>query len=227
MYITDNIIRNALKNVYFIWGRGKTTIANKLHEKYGFYIYRTDDSRERHMRNAEPAHQPYMCRDFEREYGVKSFWELPPEVIGEREKHFLAEFTPMVIVDLIALSQKYGVVICEGDIDYAAVISIASHTVHLCNCGTKFDWFNRPDHIGMLEEIKNRHDISETEKEEIIRNAYISVGQNEGQEGQVPDWVLKYGVKNIIWNDNISIEQTVSEVERYFEFDISDKGGAV
>ena len=33
MDIADNAIKNRLKNVYFIWGRGKTTIAKKLQEK--------------------------------------------------------------------------------------------------------------------------------------------------------------------------------------------------
>ncbi len=37
MYISDNIIRNRLKNVYFIWGRGKTTVSNRLRDKYSFY----------------------------------------------------------------------------------------------------------------------------------------------------------------------------------------------
>lgn len=91
MHIADSIIKNKLKNVYFIWGRGKTTIANELHRKYGFYIYSTDDSRDRLMDQANPKDQPYMCRDFESEYGVKSFWELPAEVISEREKHFVFE----------------------------------------------------------------------------------------------------------------------------------------
>ena len=36
MFIVDSIIREKLKNVYFIWGSGKTTIANRLNEKYGF-----------------------------------------------------------------------------------------------------------------------------------------------------------------------------------------------
>ena len=27
------------RNVYFLWGRGKTTIANELHRKYGYYVY--------------------------------------------------------------------------------------------------------------------------------------------------------------------------------------------
>lgn len=89
MIIADNVLREKLKNVYFLWGRGKTTIANTLQEKYGFCIYRTDDGREQQMKIADPAYQPYMCRDNIREYGVGSFWELPPEVIAKREKYFL------------------------------------------------------------------------------------------------------------------------------------------
>ena len=94
MVIADSIIKNKLKNVYFIWERGKTTIANQLREKYGFYIYSTDKSRERQVKLANPIDQPYMCSNFQKEYGVKSFWELPKKVIAEREKHFVEEMTP-------------------------------------------------------------------------------------------------------------------------------------
>lgn len=121
MYIADNIIKNRLTKVYFVWGRGKTTISNKLRDKYGFYVYSTDDSRDRHRTAANPVHQPYMCYDFEKEYGVKDFWELPRKVIGEREKHFLAEMTPIIITDLMVLSETHDVIICEGDIDYEMV----------------------------------------------------------------------------------------------------------
>ena len=62
MYISDNIIRNRLKNVYFIWGRGKTTVSNRLRDKYSFYVYRTDDGRDRLRKAADPLYQPYMSR---------------------------------------------------------------------------------------------------------------------------------------------------------------------
>ena len=39
MNIADNIIRQKLTNVYFIWGRGKSTIANELSKNFGCYIY--------------------------------------------------------------------------------------------------------------------------------------------------------------------------------------------
>ncbi len=218
MIIADNIIKDRIKNVYFIWGRGKTTIANELNRKFGYHIYDVDASRYRHMKSANPKYQPYMCRDFVKEYGIKSFWALPSEVINERELHLLHEFTPMVIMDLILLASEHDVIICEGDIEYDAVIPVASHTVHLSNCGTRFDWFNRPDHIATLDSIKNRTDLTEKEKEDIIKNAYDSVGQ---EEGEIPDWVIKHGIKNIEWNDRTSIEQTTLEVSQYFKLPYS------
>ena len=218
MYIPDNIIRKRIENVYFIWGRGKTTIAKKLHEKHGFYIYSTDDSRASHVKAADANNQPYMCRDIRgimKEYGVKDFWALPKEVIREREDHFVQEMTPMIIAVLIELSQKHDIIICEGDIDYKVVIPVASHAVHLCNCGKKFDWFKRSDHDDVAEDMKKRNDLSEEEKQAIIENAYACVAEDEGI---VPDWVKEYNIQNIIWDDDTSIEQTACDVDRYSNF---------
>lgn len=88
MNIADNVIKRKIKNVYFIWGRGKTTISKELVKKHDIFIYSTDDSRSWHLKNASPQYQPNICRDFEKEYAVSSFWELPKEVIAECERHF-------------------------------------------------------------------------------------------------------------------------------------------
>ncbi|MDE6763350.1 MAG: hypothetical protein K2J73_06700 [Oscillospiraceae bacterium] len=214
MNIADNIIKNKLKNVYFVWGRGKTTVANKLRDKYGCYIFGTDEARDRNIAYASPEHQPYMCRDFVREYGVNSFWELPAEVIKDREKHFLQEVTPMIVADLIALSAHYDTVICEGDIDYEAIIPIAEHFVYLNNCGTKFDWFNRPDHENIVEITNKRTDMTDTERAAVIRKAYDAVS---GNEGVVPDWVLENGVNVISWYDSVTVEETAAEAAEYLD----------
>lgn len=84
-----------------------------------------------------------MCRDFQKEYGVESFWELPNEVIAEREEHFVREMTPMMIAELIALAEAHPVILCEGDLDYHAVAPIATHCVHLCNCGAGYFGFSQ------------------------------------------------------------------------------------
>ena len=213
MHIADNIIRNKLKNVYFIWGRGKTTIARELGNKYGCYVFSTDEARDRNIMYACPEYQPYMCRNFEVEYGVNSFWELPKEVIKDREKHFLSEVTPMIIADLIALSSQYETVICEGDIDYITIIPIAQHFVYLNNCGTKFDWFNRPDHENIVESTNKRTDLTDEEKAAIMTKAYDAVS---GNEGVVPHWVLENGVKVISWDDKVTVEDTAAETAEYF-----------
>lgn len=160
-----------------------------------------------------------MCRDFQKEYGVKSFWELPQQVIAEREKHFLEEMTPMMIAELIKLSSLHKIIICEGDIDYYAVAPIATHTVHLCNCGTSFDWFSRPDHENIRHSVEKRTDLGETEKQSIIENAYKTVA---GNEGVVPDWVIDLNIKNIAWDEHKSVEVTTKEVATYFGFNAYD-----
>lgn len=216
MLIADNIIKNKLKNVYFILGRGKTTIAYEIHRRYGYYIYDVDKARDRHYFDADPLYQPHMCRDYVKEYGVPDFWALPSEVIEERETHWLNEFTPMAVIDLIELSTIHDIIICEGDIDISIIlpVQIASHIIYLSNQGIKFDWFNRPDHDS-LDDIKHRSDLTESEKNDIIRNAYASVANNESM---IPDWTMENNIKVIIWDDNTSIEQTTSEVIQHFKF---------
>lgn len=213
MDISDNIIRNKLKNVYFIWGRGKTTVANILRNKYGCCVFSTDEARDRNMANARPEYQPFMCRDFVKEYGVNSFWELPKEVISYREEHFLREVTPMIVADLIALSDSYEIIICEGDIDYTAIIPVAEHFVYLNNCGTKFDWFDRPDHENIVEITNKRTDLTDGEKAAVIQNAYNATS---GNEGVVPAWALANGVKVISWDDSVTAEETAAETAEYF-----------
>ena len=215
MNIADSIIKNKLKDVYFIWGSGKTTIANRLNEKYGFYVYSTDESRNRQMKSANPVDQPYMCRDFEKEYGVKSFWELPKEVIAERETHFVAEMTPMMVAELIQLSSLHKVIICEGDIDYCAIAPVATNMVHLCNQSTAFDWFDRPDHENIRDTVARRTDLSDEEKQRVIEKAYECVTP---AELSAPGWVTELGIKNIVWNDHTSIDATAAEVAEYFGF---------
>ena len=215
MNIADSIIKNKLKNVYFIWGSGKTTIANSLSKKCGFYVYSTDESRNRQIKLANPVDQPYMCRNFEKEYGVKSFWELPKEVIAEREVHFVAEMTPMMVAELIQLSSLHNVIICEGDIDYSAIAPVATNAVHLCNQSTSFDWFNRPDHENIRDTVAGRTDLNDEEKQRVIEHAYECVTP---AESNIPDWVTELGIKNIIWNNHTSIDTTASEVAEYFGF---------
>lgn len=66
--------------------------------------------------------------------------------------------TSMMIAELIQLSAKHDVIICEGDIDFGAVMSIASHSIYLCAKSDTFDWFERPDHDDVRQNL-NREQI--------------------------------------------------------------------
>ena len=222
MNIPDNIVKQKLKNVYFIWGTGKTTTANELHKRHGFYVYHTDYSRQTHFQNAEPEYQPAMCRDILKEYGIKDYLGLPPKVAGEWEREIVREFTPMIIADLIGLASQHEVVICEGDIDEDTVITVSTNIVVLSNHGKKHDWFDRPDQRHMLENIRNRTDLTEQEKDELIKNAYAIVGGNSDEKNnhihEIPRVVTQYGIRHIIFDDSTTIPGTVALVEEYFGF---------
>lgn len=213
MLIPNNIIAEKLKNVFFILGRGKTTVANKLNSKYGCYVYSNDDARDRMMELASPELQPYMCRDYVSEYGVKSFWALPKEVIADREVHFLEEVTPMIIAELLTLAEQHEIIICEDDINSGMIAQISENIVYLQNCGTKFDWFDRPDHLESIEAIRKNNELTEAEKREIIDNAYRSI---ETCETELPDWVIENKINVIRWDDSVSPDETADDTARCF-----------
>ena len=134
--VADHVLSEKLNNIYFIWGRGKTTVAETLRARYGFYVYSTDDACPRLMKKAAPSQQPYMCRDCLHKYGVTNIRALPSEKYSDWEHHVVAEMTPMILSELVILGAQHQVVLCEGDIDYAAVMELDVHAVHLHQCGS-------------------------------------------------------------------------------------------
>ena len=208
MVIQDNTLKQKLENIYFVWGSGKTTLANALAEKYGFYVYHTDDSRSWHFKNTSPEHQPAMCRD------VPDFWALEKDDALNWEKSIVTEMTPMIVADLIYLSGKYEKIICEGDIDIDLIAPVVTNAVTISNYGDSYDFFNRPEQLHMIEEIKSR-DISQDEKDKLIANAYSIVGGSSSKEP--PKETVLYGIKEIIRTNKTTVYDTVAEVEKYWE----------
>ena len=208
MEIENNILKQRLKNVYFIWGSGKTTIANALAEKYGCFVYHTDYERARHARSADPDYQPALCRN------VPDYWALDPEDAKQWERDIVREFTPMVVADLLALAPQNQYVICEGDIDIDQIMLVASHVVTISNYGSAYDFFDRPDQQVMLREIQERPGLSDADRERLIENAYAIAGQTSSHT--IPYETNKYGVKQIIRYDDTTIEETANTVAAFF-----------
>lgn len=210
MIFSNGVIKRALENVYFIWGSGKTTAANALAERHGFFVYHTDESRSRHFHNADPNDQPAMCRD------VPDFWALEPEDALAWEGAVVKEMTPMIVAELIGLAAQHKGVICEGDIDIDQIAPVAANAVTISNHGAEYDFFSRPEQAHMLEEIKSRTDIDESEKQRRIENAYRILRCAETDRFAIPRETRLYGVKQIIRDSSSSVETVVNMIEQHW-----------
>ena len=121
--VAEHVLSEKLANVYFIWGCGQTTVAAALRERYGFYVYSTEDAWPRLMRKAVAA-QSHMHRECQRTHRAQ----------------FTAEMMPLMLSELVILAAQHRVILCEGELDYAAVVPLSANTVHLRRCGNAPDW---------------------------------------------------------------------------------------
>ena len=216
MNIPDNILKQKLQNVYFIWGgccAGKTTSASELLRKHGYYWYSTDYNRSKHFANALPEYQPAMSRRLDP-------FAISKEEALQWEREIVREYTPMVVADLIELAAIHQVVICESDIDIDAIMPIVTNAISLSYWGSvPRDFFSRPDHANMLDAIRNAPDLSELEKQERIKNAYALASDFPSDvKKETPREVVEYGVKHIVTYETTSIDEMVNMIEDFFGF---------
>lgn len=203
LLIPENVMKRLLQNVYFIWGDG-AAVADELGRRYGLFVYHTCEHRYKHSQNADPKFQPGLCRIAE---DMPNFFAQDPEDAMQRERETVHDFTPMVIMDLIQLTAKHEKIICENDIDIDSIIQIVTHAVVISNDRS---W---DDFIGQYENEVRRRDISEDEKERIIRKINAVWGKGKPEN---PRETNQYGVKQILLDDHSSVEQTAEVVAKYF-----------
>ena len=215
MIIADNILKEKLKNVYFITGSGKTTIANEMSKHIGnCYVYHTEN-RGPFFKIADPIYQPAMCRD------VPDYFALDKDDAHNWEVNIVKEFTPMIIIDLIYLSSKYDVVICEGDINLELIIDaiVKENMVYIKHIGKCSDFFDRPDQRHMIDSVLNDETLSDEEKTIKIEKMYDIVGRptNEIKEYSIPDVIKDNGIQVIVRYDHNSVEENTNKVLEYFK----------
>ena len=138
---------------------------------------------------------------------MTDFYEQDPEDAMRRERGIVHDYTPMVIMDLIKLTAKHEKVICENDIDIDSIIQFITHAVMISNDKPLGDFISRYE-----SEIRNRN-IPENEKEKLIRkvNAVWGKGKPENPRETNP-----YGIKQIIWDDNSTVDKTADIIAEYF-----------
>ena len=210
LQIPDNVLKRLLQNVYFILGDG-AAVADELGRCYGLNVYHTCDHRDKHSQNADPRFQPGLCRF---EENTLDFFTRDPEDAMRHEREVVHDFTPMVIMDLIQLTANHEKVICENDIDIGSIIHVVTHAVVISNDSSWDDFFDRYE-----DEIRRR-DISEVEKERLVRKMKSIWGKGKPEN---PREAAPYGIKQIIWDANSTVEQTAEMIAEYFGLTAPDQ----
>ena len=158
MVFQDNIIKEYLRNVYFITGTpcgGKTTVSRALGKKHGIPVYDIDEHFEAHQVISDAEHQPNMNKRFE---SADEFFGRSPEEYRQWLTDNVREQMDFVLLDLMRLSQN-GPIICDCHLtlEQAEKITDPSRIVFMLRepVGIIDEYCNRPDHQDFKEYIES------------------------------------------------------------------------
>ena len=211
MIFQDNVIKEYLKNVYFITGTpcgGKTTISRELGKRYNLLVYDIDEQFEKHQKISNPAFQPSMNKAF------NDADEFFGRTVEEYKKWLIdntREQLDFVLLDLIRLSQNQIVLCdCHLTVEEADKLTEASRIVFLIKEPSDLvdDYCNRPDHQAFSDFINSTSNI---EKAKAICNATLK-SLNEKRCNDIK-------CSNYFWierTENSTVNETVRKVEQHF-----------
>ena len=211
MIFQDNVIKEYLKNVYFITGTpcgGKTTISRELAKRHNLLVYDIDEKFESHQQVSNAAFQPAMNKEF------KDADEFFGRTVDEYKKWLLdntREQLDFVILDLIRLSQNQIVLCdCHLTMKQAGQITEPSRIAFLIKEPSNIidDYCNRPDHQGFCDFINSASDV---EKAKETCNATLK-SLNEKHYFDIKK-------SEYFWLERTpqsTVKETADKVERYF-----------
>lgn len=213
MIFQDNVIKEYLKNVYFITGTpcgGKTTISRALAEKHGFKVYDIDEQFPRHQQISSPNFQPSMNKEFKNadEFFGRTVEEYKKWLIDNTREQF-----DFVLLDLIQISQNQIVLCdCHLTVDEADILTDLSRVVFLIKDPTNLvdDYCNRPDHQGFNDFINSTTNV---ENAKLLCNATlksINVERCRQIKNSQYFWIER--------NDNSTVEETMHKLEQHFQW---------
>ena len=213
MIFQDNVIREYLKNVYFITGTpcgGKTTISRKLAKRHNLLVYDIDEQFAKHKKISTSEFQPSMNKVF------KDADEFFGRTVEEYKKWLIdntREQLDFVLLDLIRLSQNQIVLCdCHLTMEQAEKLTEASRIVFLLKEPSNLvdDYCNRSDHQGFRDFINS---TSDTEKAKALCSATLK-SLNEKSYNDIKNssyfWIER--------TENSTVYETVRKVERHFGF---------
>lgn len=210
MIFQDNVIKEYLKNVYFITGTpcgGKTTISHALAEKYGLELFDADERFDEHRKISDPLFQPAMNTHF------KSADEFFGRTVEEYKNWLLSntrEQLEFVLLDLIRLSKNKKVLCdCHLTVDQALTFSEPARVVFLIKDPSNLvdEYSNRPDHQGFSQYLNSATDI-EKAKQTVNTTLYeLNVNRIEEIKSSSFFWIERTA--------DSTVEGTLTCVEKY------------
>lgn len=175
MIFQDNVIKEYLKNVYFITGTpcgGKTTISRELAKRHNLLVYDIDEQFAAHQKISNSAFQPSMNKVFK---DADEFFGRTVEEYKEWLVNNTREQLDFVLLDLIRLSQN-KIVLCDCHLtmEEAEKCTEESRIVFLIKEPSDLveDYCNRPDHQGFSNFINSASDIK---KAKAVCNAALKI----------------------------------------------------
>jgi shikimate kinase len=200
-------------NIYLLLGTpcsGKTTIGNKIAERYHMHYYSGDAKRRELFQLSNAREHPFMSKS------TANFYDWDIHEIIEWERGVISEQTPLIISELNHLSNNHAFVLFDGILDINLVSKIANknRVVYLSANRDiiEHDFFNRDDHKPLFNYILNTPNISEAEKERRL---------NLRKEAAIHSFCVNaslYGITQYERDDHISISEMVKKIETHFEF---------
>lgn len=217
MIFQDNVIKEYLKNVYFITGTpcgGKTTISRELAKLHNLLVYDIDEQFEKHQELSDAAFQPAMNKNF------KDADEFFGRTVKEYKKWLITntrEQLDFVLMDLICLS-KDQIVLCDCHLtmEQAEKITEPSRIAFLIREPSNLveEYCNRPDHQGFSNFINSATDTVKAKEtcnatlQSLIERCYKDIKESSYF------WIERTA--------DSTVDETVRKVEQHFGFVISE-----
>ena len=219
MIFQDNIIKQYLKNVYFIAGTpcgGKTTVSRALAKKYDIPVYDIDERFPEHQAMSDPAFQPAMNRDFRDadEFFGRSVEEYKAWLLQNTREQL-----DFILLDLMRLSQDRPIFCdCHLTLEQAAMVTDPSHIAFMIKKPVNLvdEYCNRPDHQGFSDFI---HSATDFEAAKATCNETLMTLNAKYYED-----VKASGYFYVDRGDGLSVEETVARTAAHFGLEIPGAG---
>lgn len=212
MIFQNNVIREYLKNVYFITGTpcgGKTTISRELAKRYSLLVYDADEQFANHQKNSDSIFQPSMNIVFK---DADEFFGRTVEEYKQWLLNSTREQLDFVLLDLIRLSQNQIVLCdCHLAVDEADILTEPSSIAFLIKEPSNLvnDYCSRPDHQDFSDFINS---ASDTKRAKEVCNAALKSLNEKKYE-----LIKNSGYFWIERSENSTVDETVRKVAQHFQ----------